>query len=134
MAWVLLTNVGFAMSMSSPALDAARLKQLLSPEPTSLWSAFFRNWRSYPTVFVAFIWLGAGVALEIFGSRFAKYVNVGFFAACVLLWTPGLVALFRGNAEPEGVAYMVVFGGSALMIAVIDYFLYRPQAGKIQTT
>lgn len=133
LAWVLLTNVGFGILISGPALDAFRLSQLISPEPTGLWSTFLRSWRSYAWVFVAFVWLGAGIAVEIFGSRFAKYLNLGFFGAFVLLLVPGLVAVFRGKAEPEAVAYIVVFGGSALLILVIDYLLYRRWGGEIRT-
>jgi hypothetical protein len=109
MAWILLTNVSFAILISSRALDEARLQQLLSPEPTSLWWAFFRSWRLDPGVFIACVWLAAGIGLEIFDLRFAKYVNLGFFAIFMLLLLPGFAAAFRGKAEPEAVTYMIAF-------------------------
>jgi hypothetical protein len=68
--------------------------------------------------------LTTGFILEIAEKRAAVYINVGFYAAYVLLLLTNVVALFRGTIEPEAVLYITAFGGAALVTLTINCLLY----------
>lgn len=127
LVWVILTNVAYAVLMSSRALETARLKQLLASEPTSLWVEFFRGWRLYPGAFVGLVWLGAGLVLEVTGARLARYVNISFYVFQALKWTViAVMVVLTAHDHPEdATGPALLLGLPAFIVAVADWWLYR---------
>jgi len=62
----------------------------------------------------------AGILLEVFGQRFAKWVNTGFFLIVgVLLTVAGILA------QPDEHATIALFlGVTSLVVACLDWLMY----------
>ena len=125
LVWLLLSAAGFIWLQSIPVLQWARSPLLNPPRGLALWGRILADWRHSWLFLLILAGLTAGLCLEALRKRAAVILNVGLYVLYVLWWIPGLIALLRGSMEPEGVAYMVAFGGSALIILTVNAVLYR---------
>jgi hypothetical protein len=128
LAWLLVSGAWLIWVQSIPVMQRAELRRLLDPPlpGSGLLIVVMHEWRQNLFFFASSAVLLAGFLLELLGKESAKYLNVGFYVLYLLIWLPSLVALFFGGVEPEGVPYVVAFGGSALVILTVNYLLYRP--------
>ncbi|MGA2436000.1 MAG: hypothetical protein ABSG25_12005 [Bryobacteraceae bacterium] len=71
--------------------------------------------------------LVCGLAAEVRQSRWAKYLNVGFYLYSGLWGVFGVIAASYGwfGYTNESWIYFFLVGLPSLLVAVINYFLYR---------
>jgi len=129
-AWLLVSGAWFVRLQMVPVLVWAKWPPSNPPRGLALWAQILRDWRHSWLFFASAGVLGVGFLFELLGKRSAMYLNVGFYAAYILLWIPSAIALFRGGVQPEGVGYMIAFGGSALVTLAMDILVYRHWKGK----
>ena len=125
LVWLLVSGAWFIWLHSIPVLQWARFPQFNPPQGLVLWLQILRDWRHSWLFFAIVVILLCGLVLDLAQNKAAVYVNVGFYIIYILLWLPGVAAVLRGTAEPEAVAYMIAFGGSALITLVVNALLYR---------
>jgi hypothetical protein len=131
-AWLLLSGAWFIWLHSFPLLQWASVPLYNPPRGLDLWMRALRDWR-HSWLFLPIVGiLVTGFALDLLRPKVAAYLNVGLYAFYVLWWIPGLMSAVRGKAEPEGVAYMIAFGGSAVVILVVNSLLYAAVWRRIQ--
>jgi len=125
LSWLFLSGAWVVWLNSVPLVQNIQIRKLLNPE-ASLFVHIGRECRQSLLLLAVFSVLVAGLFLEIIHIKpAAAYVNVGFYIAYALWWVPALVTLLRGGSEPGALPFIVVFGGSALIILVVNMVLYR---------
>lgn len=115
--WVCLTN-GLMIYESAPSnFSAFRSSSLMG-----------RLWLLHGGFTV--IALICGMVLEVRASRWAKYVNIAFYSYYALLGTLAVLAaqLHLWGFTNESWIFFYVIGLPCLVVAVINYFLYRGRA------
>ena len=113
LVWIALAN-GIAIYVQYANIrQHAMLNSLLEQESQNrgLWLNF-ALWAAIPAL---------GIVLEVFHSRFAKWLNLGYFAYFGLVFSAmGVLSL------PDHHAVIALFYGVlALSVFVVSYFLYR---------
>ncbi len=82
------------------------------------------------------VFLVAGIVLEIFRFRVAKYFNVGAFLAVASYWIAAylfsLKELFGFFGSGEILPYVEVFALPALVIAALNFAIYRISDRPVQ--
>ena len=130
LTWLNVSGAWFIRLQLIPVLMWARWPLLDPPHGLALWFRILRDWRHGWLLFLTLTVITLGFVLEVARQKAAAWCNVGFYAAYVLfLSADSLVAFLRHELEPEAVLYLVAFGGSALIILVINFLLYRRWRG-----
>ena len=110
--WVSLTNGAVVYLLYSESSSLALMNVLLEngSQNKQVWFKFCLR-ALIPTT---------GILLEVFGQRFAKWVNTGFFLIVgVLLTVAGILA------QPDEHATIALFLGLiSLAVACVDWFMY----------
>ncbi len=112
-AWVLLTNGTSIYLLFRGTQQDALLNHLLELESRNrgLWFHFVL-WAAIPAL---------GIALELFSSRLAKWVNLGYFAYFGVVFS----AMGILNLPDQHALISLVFGILASSVACVNYLLYR---------
>ena len=115
--WVILTNGLAVYLLHRSSSQIALLNDLLdqSSRNRALWFGF--SLRALIPVI--------GILLEVFGSRFAKWVNMGYFLFVGIIFSAvGILA------RPDHHAWTYLFLGlPSLAVAGVDWLLYRGPSG-----
>jgi hypothetical protein len=130
--WLFVSSAWFVRLQFIPVRMWASFPTFNPPRGVTLWIKILTDWRHGWLFLAVVVILAVGIVLEVAKSRLAKWVNVGFYVVYLLLLCPSLVAVLRNNAEPEAVMYVSAFGGTALVILVVNYLLYRPLTNHMQ--
>jgi len=130
--WLLASGAWFVRLQFIPVRMWASFPTFNPPRGVNLWIKILTDWRHGWLFFAVLVILTLGIVLEIAKSRWAKWLNVEFYVAHLLLLCPSLIAILRNDAEPEAVMYVSAFGGTALVTLVVNYLLYRPLINQIQ--
>jgi hypothetical protein len=113
LAWIALANGTAIYVQYADARQRALLNHLLEQDSQNrtLWF-HFALWAAIPAL---------GIALEVFHSRYAKWINLGYFAYFGVVFSAmGVLSL------PDQHAVIALFYGVvALSFFVVSYFLYR---------
>ncbi len=111
--WVLLTNGIAIYLLYAGTAQVALLNHLLEQDAKNraLWNGFGMR----ATVPIA------GVLLELVGSRFAQWVNVGYFFTVGVMFSG--VGIYSWP-DHHGFVYLVL-GLLALGVSIANYFWYR---------
>jgi hypothetical protein len=130
--WLLVSGAWFLRLQFVPVRMWASFPTFNPPRGVNLWIRILTDWRHGCLFFTVLVILTLGIVLEIAKSRWAKWVNVEFYVVYLLLLCPSLIAILRNNTEPEAVMYVSAFGGTALVILIVNYLLYRPLTNHLQ--
>ncbi len=111
--WVLLTNGVAIYLLYASTAQVALLNHLLEQDTRNkvLWSGFGLR-AAVPVV---------GLLLELAGSRFARWVNIGYFLTVGVVFSG--VGIYSWP-DHHGLVYLVL-GLLALGISIANYFWYR---------
>jgi hypothetical protein len=113
LAWVLLTNGTAIYFLYASSRQDALLNHLLEQDNRNSGVWFhFGLWAAFPVV---------GIVLETFRSRFAKWLNLGYFAYFGVLFS-GIGIL---NLPDHHAVISLLFEILASTSFVVSYFLYR---------
>jgi hypothetical protein len=123
LVWVLFTNLTAVYVLYSGVRQDVLLNTLLERQNRnkSLW-IHFALWGAIPVL---------GIVLEICRSRFAKWLNLGYFIYFGIVFSAmGILTL------PDHHAFIpLLFGIGALVFLGVSYLLYRkPKPTPIATT
>ena len=130
LGWLLVSGAWFIRLQMAPVLMWARWPLSKPPQRFTLWAHVLVDWSHSWLLFVTIIVLALGFVLEAGKKKAAGWLNVGFYAAYVLmLCVEALIGFFQHRLEPEAVFYLLRFGESAMIILVIDYLFYRGSEG-----
>jgi len=112
-AWVLFTNGTAIYLLYAGTRQDALLNQLLEQDNLNrgLWF-HFALWTTIPVL---------GIVLEFLGSRFAKWLNLGYFVYFGVVFT-GMGIL---NLPDHHGLIILLFGVLALGVSGVSYLLYR---------
>ena len=117
MVWVSLSNVIFGGIAIRHLLQEQSLYGLLGmPMPRQ------KYW--IPIIIVVILLLG--IALEVFDSKLAVFVNSGFFLLATL-YAVGI--LVHASQEPEARIFGLLLGIPAFTVLTINVLLYAPKIG-----
>jgi len=113
LVWVILTN-GFMLYETAPAVFSYRLNP-----------PHFAGWAVEGLLSSVAIILG--ILFEIRKSRFAKYVNIGFYLYRALWGLVGVVAATThvSGFTNESWIYFYLVSLPCLTVAAVNYFFYR---------
>ena len=113
LAWISLTNGTAIYVLYAGTRQDVLLNRLLEQESRNreLWF-HFALWAAIPFL---------GIVLEAFHSRFAKWLNLGYFAYFGLVFS----AMGVLNLPNHHALVSLVFGMVALSFLGVSYFLYR---------
>ena len=113
LAWISLTNGTAIYVQYAGTRQDVLLNRLLEQESRNrgLWF-HFALWAAIPVL---------GIVLEVFHSRFAKWLNLGYFIYFGFLFS----AMGVLNLPDHHAIISLVFGIVALSLFGLSYFLYR---------
>lgn len=113
LTWVLLTNGTAVYVLYAGTRQDVLLNHLLEQENRNkgLWF-HFALWAAIPVL---------GIVLEVCRSRFAKWLNLGYFLYFGVVFS-GMGIL---NLPDHHALISVLFGITALSFSGVSYFLYR---------
>jgi hypothetical protein len=115
--WVCLSNVIFGGIAIHHLLQEQSLYGLLgTPMP----------WKKYSIPIIIVVILSLGIALELFDSKLAVFVNTGFFLLAALYAVDILV---HASQEPEARIFGWLLGIPAFVVLTINVFLYASKMG-----
>ena len=111
--WVFLTNGAAIYLLYQSFSQVASLNTLLEQGRRNrmLWLGFVLR-ASIPAL---------GILFEVSGLRFAKWVNIGYF----LLVGTGFSVIWILNRTDYHALPFLFLGPLAIVVAVVDWFLYR---------
>jgi hypothetical protein len=110
--WVCLSNVIFGGIAVRHLLQEKSLYELLgTPMP----------WKNYSIPFIVVAILLLGIALELFDSKLAVFVNIGFFSLAALYAVDILV---HASQDAEARIFGLLLGIPAFVVLTTYIFLY----------
>jgi hypothetical protein len=127
LAWIVAINGAFAYFIAEPLRFLFRVLRAME---CSFLASVAAVLQQHPIISAEIAVLLAGIGLEAVRSRYARLVNVGFFAVQFVIFIPAMLALGRGIVANEIVPFVVIFGMTSLPIAVTNYFLYRSNPAR----
>jgi hypothetical protein len=112
-AWVLFTNGTAIYLLYTSTRQSVLLNHLLEQDNRNkeLWF-HFALWAAIPVI---------GIVFEFFGSRFAKWLNLGYFAYFGVVFS-GIGVL---NLPDHHAFVSLLFGMLALSVTAVSFLLYR---------
>lgn len=119
--WIIVTNGSVVYLFYRAAETRTRLNKLLE-NPDGVRAAWF-SFGMWAAILIL------GILLELFGSRFAKWVNIGFFGLLgsaftyigLMNWSDYVIRLYFYSAIP------------AFVMAAVNYLLYRHKPRSLGT-
>ncbi len=110
--WVLASNSIAAYFAIYGSSDVRRLQYLITQQP------FRPTWQDLLRGLIPV----AGILLEIFGLKIAKYVNIGYFLVLTVFW--GTICIYNWQ-DMHARFYSVAFCFFALIVVIVDLRIYR---------